>query len=110
MTDEYLIERNFKKFKPGPYLSEGVEACFQKRYDDERGKKYFITINKWEPFTHPHTGKTFPPDYEYTAQLYKKDTHDAVDILFHSSWNLEDVEEYLEMMFDTGKFDYYEEF
>ena len=45
---------------------------------------------------------------KYGLQLYKKDDHDAMDILFHSSWALKDVEDYLEKLWNTGLFDYYE--
>jgi hypothetical protein len=60
--------------------------------------------------THPHTHEVFPPSYEYSVQLYRKDTHDALDLLFHSSWTLEAVESCLENLFNTGLFDYYETF
>ena len=46
--------------------------------------------------------------YEYSTQLYRRDTHDAVDISFHSSWTLEQVEEHVEGLFKTGMYDYYE--
>ena len=110
MNDKILIENGFHSFSPGPFLDKDVELCFQKRYDNDKGKKYFITVNKWRPFTHPHTGETFPSAYEYTTQLYKKESHDALNLLFHSSWKLEDVESCLETLFATGMFDYYEKF
>lgn len=110
MTDLDFLENGFHKFQPTQFDSDGVEACFQKRYDDEVGKKYFITVKKWRPMTHPHTKETFGPGYEYNVQMYKKGSHDAVDILFHSSWTLKDVESYMEQIWNTGLFDYYEEF
>jgi hypothetical protein len=88
-----------------------METHFQKRYDDEIGKRYFITINKWRAFRHPYTGEEFPATYEYSVQLYKKDgRHDvkAVDFLFHSTWSVDEVEEYMNKLFETGLFEYYE--
>lgn len=110
MTDKELLKRKFTKYPRTPFDNESVETCFQKRYDDNIGKKYFLNVKKWSSFAHPHTGETFPPSYEYDTQLYKKDGHDAINILFHSSWNLDDVEEYLEKLWATGLFDYYEKF
>lgn len=110
MNDKFLIDNGFTEFRPNRFNSDGVEKCFQKRYDNKIGKKYFITINKWKEMKHPYTGEVWGPSYEFTTQLYKKDTHEAVDILFHSNWKLEDVEEYLSFLFDTGRFDYYEKF
>jgi hypothetical protein len=109
MTDKYLIDKGFKQFHPTQFDSDGVETCFQKRYRDNKGTRYFITINKWKPMTHPHTGEVWGPAYEYHVQLYQKEKHSAIDILFHSEWELEDVEKYLKKLFDSGMFDYYEE-
>lgn len=109
MTDKDLIERGYVEFSPSPFASDGITTCFQKWFKDENGKRYFITVNKWIEMRHPYTGATFPSTYEYETQLYKKNTHDAVNILFHSSWSIEDVEDYMAIMFDSGLFDYYEE-
>lgn len=108
MTDEKLLSKGYTEFTPGPFDNEGVIQCFQKRFRDEKGIKYFITVNKWEPFTHPHTGETFESSYEASTQLYRKDAHDAINMLFLSSWDIDDVEAYLESIFQTGLFDYYE--
>ena len=57
---------------------------------------------------HPRTGEVIFSGFEYETQLYRADTHDAVDIEFHNSWTIDLVEEHLEKMFETGLFDYYE--
>jgi len=108
VTDEYLVERGYKEYAPGPWDHDGVEKRFQKRFDDEVGKRYFIDVVKWKPFKHPHTGETFGPDYTYETQMYKKKTHDAVNFEFHSSWKLEDVEDFMRKQFSTWLYDYYE--
>lgn len=41
-------------------------------------------------------------------QMYKKESHDAINLTFHSSWTLEMVENFMEKMWNTGMFDYYE--
>ena len=108
MVDQDFLSAGFHEFSPSRFEHDGVETCFQKRYDDDHGKKYFITVNKWRAWEHPYTHEIFPSDYEYHIQMYKKDDHGAIDILFHSSWNLVDVENYMEKLWDTGLFDYYE--
>ena len=110
MTDKELIALGFKEYPPTRFDSDGIEGCFQKRYDDDKGKKYFININKWKEWRHPHTNEVEPPNYEYTSQLYKKNGHDPLNLLFHSSWTLEDVEKYMEALWNTGLFEHYEEF
>ena len=112
ITDQDFLNRGFKQFQPTPHLDpEAMETHFQKRYDDEVGKRYFITVNKWMAFKNYYTGEEFPATYEYDVQLYKKDgRHDAkaVDFLFHSTWNIDEVEEYMQKLFETGLFEYYE--
>lgn len=108
VSDQTFLDKGFTKYKPDySFDNRDIEACFQKRYDDEQGKKYFITAKKWSGFTHPYTGETFNPAYEYHIQLLSKDDRNAVDLLFHSSWELEDVEKYVEEIWKTGLFDYY---
>ena len=110
MTDEMLLERGFREFAPGPLDSAGVERCFQKRYDDESGKRYFITVRKWREWCHPTTGIVEPPAYEYDVQLYSGEGRDAIDLTFHSSWELQDVEQAMEVLWATGLFVHYETF
>ena len=102
MTDKELIERGYKEYPPTAIHSRGIEKCFQKRFDDKDGKKYFIDVNKWSPWTHPHTNEVWGPNYEYETQLYQKGTHNAVNLTFHSSWNIEDVEKMVETIFQNG--------
>lgn len=93
-NEELLIKNGYKKYKPSPIDNECITDLYQKRFDDDIGKKYFITINRWNS--------------ECTTQLYQKDTHNVLDISFHKDWELKDVEFYIEKLFNTGKFDYYE--
>lgn len=111
MTDGMFLERGFHEFAPGPLDSPGVERCFQKRYDGESGKRYFITVRKWSEHRHPHTGTVFPECYEYDVQLYHGEgNRDALDLKFHSSWTLDDVEDMMERIWNLGCFEHYERF
>ena len=48
MDDEYLLERGYKEYLPNPVLdNESIVKKFQKRFDDDFGKKYFIDVTKW---------------------------------------------------------------
>lgn len=108
MTDEKLIARGYKQYERTPFDSPSVVCRFQKRFDDEKGKKYFIDAVKWGEFRHPHTGQVFPASYEYECQLYKGGSHDAFDVNFLSSWTIEEVEAFVEKIFRTCRCDYYE--
>ena len=116
MTDQDFIQRGFKQFPPTPYLDpDGIETHFQKRYDDETGKRYFITVNKWKPNVDPRTGMVWPSNYEYEVYFAKRDNNGkgglgekAIKILLYAGWNVDEVEEYVQKLFETGLFDYYE--
>lgn len=108
MTDRDFIERGYSEYEPTEFDSECVVKRFQKRFDDDIGKKYFIDILKWDFSKFPNIYDPYP--YEYTVQLYhgNKPDADALDLYFHSSWNIDDVETFVEKIFSTGDFDYYE--
>lgn len=108
MKEKYILEKGYKEFKPTQIHSDRTSKCFQRRFDDDIGKKYFININKndWKGLLHKEVEDSYI--YEYEVQLYSKDTHDAINMLFHSSWTLDQVEEFVENMFQSGTLDYYE--
>jgi hypothetical protein len=113
LTDDIILARGYKEYKPTAFHSEGIIKCFQKRFDDDKGKKYFIDINKWSWDDIASVAHKMDPcyksyTYEFETQLYKKGTHDAVDMIFHNSWKIEQVEEFVEIMFQMGMLDYYE--
>ena len=110
MTDTEIIEKGYTEFSPSHIDDKDVEKKFQKRISNEIGKKYFITINKWKKIDVPHTNNTWGPTYEFHTQLYNKQTREPVNLLFFAGWTIESVEEYLEKLFETGLFDYYEKF
>ena len=104
--DEKLLERGYKQYNPTLFDNESVVARFQKRFDDDFGKKYFIDVLKysleyvplnrrdkwWEPFV-----------YEYTAQVSFGDNQNAMNLEFFSHWSIEEVEEYMEQFFEKMK-------
>jgi hypothetical protein len=108
MTDEYIIEKGYKEFEPTYLNSPNVVKCFQKRFDDDKGKKYFITINKWD-WTSFHRNDMVDYSYELETQIYKKNTHEPIDMTFFAGWNVDEVEEYMEKIWSPELFDYYEE-
>lgn len=109
LNDEYFTSRGYKIYEKSRFDSPNVEYLFQKRFDDSVGKKYFITVYKWDwTWCKDRMGNSPLKTYEYQVQLYKKGAHDAVDIDCHSSWSLPDVEGFIENLFQTGWFDYYE--
>lgn len=113
MTDQDFIQRGFKQFPPTPHLDfDGIETRFQKRYDDEIGKRYFITVNKWRAIKDSRIPDgVWPSSYEYEVYFQKDDGNGntkAIKILLYSGWNIDEAEEYVQKLFETGLFEYYE--
>lgn len=106
MTDVEIINAGYKEYKPTPFHSEAVTKCFQKRFDDDYGKKYFIDINKWEFPPHPHTGELMPVSYEFGAQIEFNDK--PINFTLFSGWEIEDAEKWVEDMWQNMNGDYYE--
>lgn len=113
MTDEYMLERGYRKFNPIPRIdNEHVVARFQKRFDDDFGKKYFINVVKWDNSYIPetHRGNWYKLySYEYDTQFSIGKDDNALDMTFHSSWTLEQVEDFIESFFKRMKPNYYED-
>ena len=106
--DNYLIEKGYRTFKRSEIDSIYVENLFQKRFDDDIGKKYFITIKKWQPIEVKWSGDIIGPSYEYTTQFYFGNENNPVNLDFFGGWNLEDAENKIEEIWKLGNFEYYE--
>lgn len=114
MNDEYLLERGYKQYKPMPYLdNESIVAKFQKRFDDDFGKKYFIDVAKWSyDFIPVSQRDEWWKPYSYEYDLYVTmfgEKEKPIYLKFGTSWTLEEVEAFAEDFFEKMKPNYYED-
>lgn len=110
MIDKDLIERGYSEYEPSRFQHEGIEKCFQKIFTDDFGKKYSVNVDKWKKFTHPYTGETIPERYEFITQFEYKKNNCPVNINCFSGWKIEEVEEFMEKLFQSGTMSYYERY
>lgn len=104
MTDKLLIEKGYKEFAPSPFCDEYIIKFFQKRFDDEWGKKYFINVNKYD-LTNIDTNNS-PYEFEIYLTVIGGD---AIRLLLYgSNWDIDKVEIYIDNLFNTGVYEYYE--
>ena len=111
INDEYLIKRGYKEYKPTRFDNESVVARFQKRFDDDFGKKYFIDVLKWSHDYVPNhmRDKWWKPfTYHYETQVTMFEGEKALNLEFFSDWTLEEVESFMSDMFKKMKLNYYE--
>lgn len=102
----YLEPMGFKEFEVPNFRSyDGVCTMFQKRYDDNVGKKYFIDAKIWDWSFTDRIKENYHIEYE--CQLYQKDTHDAFNINF-IDWTIEQVEQFIDNMFEKNMLEHYE--
>lgn len=112
MTDNYLLERGYKQYNPTPVIdNESIVAKFQKRFDDDLGKKYFIDVAKWSHDYVPEyrRDKWWKP-FSYAYHLYVTMFEEEKPIFFEfgTSWAIEEVESFAEEFFNKMKPNYYE--
>lgn len=110
MTNEYLEEKGYHKYQPTVLDNEHIVARFQKRFDDDIGKKYFIDIIRWsnEYIPESRRGDWWTPyTYEYETQVTMPNEK-PLNLHFFCHWTLEEVEKYMEEFFEKMKPNYYE--
>lgn len=111
MTDEYLLERGYKQYESTQFDNKSVVASFQKRFDDDFGKKYFIDVIKWSHDYVPANKRDKwwkPFTYHYEIQVTMFESEKSLNLEFFSDWALEEVEKFMEDMFEKMKLNYYE--
>lgn len=111
ITDEYIKEHGFKEYNPTRFDNDSVILKFQKRYDDDFGKKYFINILKWDNSYVPADRRDKwwrPYSYTYETQITMFKDCKALNFEFFSDWTLEQVENFMEDLFEKMKVNYYE--
>lgn len=112
MTNEYLAEHGYKEYPPTPFDNECIVARFQKRFDDNFGKRYFINILRWSRDYIPmsHRGDDWELyGYEYEIQFSMYEEEKSLELKFFNSWLLEEVENFAEDFFEKMKPNYYED-
>ncbi len=107
ITREQLLEAGYEQFRV--HHKEFSKVGYQKRFDDERGKKYFITIyeydNKWL-IDRGITRSEF--SYEPDCQFKSNGVTFYVKMLCDDSKTVQDIEEFYERLWVSMGCDYYE--
>lgn len=108
ITADTLIQNGYKKWKNvwnGEYCPWLYQKCV---YDEDGSKKYFINVKEWDFSMYERDPNMKKPSYETEVQLTKKDNNNAINLLLLSGWSLEDMEKFIEDMWQLGWFKLYE--
>ena len=104
ITKEQLIAAGYKPFKQKG-IKEYTESFYQKRFDDDKGKKYFITLSEYDYRTYHQV----PYDFSYEPDV-QFETHGVTfNATMLSPESVEQMEIFFENMWYNLGCDYYEE-
>ena len=111
MTEEYILSKGYHKEKPLQFDDKAVICRYQKSFDDEIGKKYFIDILKYDLSRVPEKMQTELKDidaYEFEMQVTIGEGNKVINMRYFCDWTLDDVEKFAADFFDKMKINYYE--
>lgn len=111
LTDEKLLAMGYKQYAPTGLDHEIVVSRFQKRFDDQYGKKYFINVLKNDHSFIPESQRgDWWTRYRYTYEVQVTcDTGEkTLNLEFFADWTVEGVEKFMADMFEKMKLNYYE--
>lgn len=109
--DKYLIERGYKEYPPTVFDNNHIVAMFQKRFDDDFGKRYFINVKKWlnDYIPTSHRDKYWNLfSYEYEVYVTMHEDEKPINLKFFSNWDVENVEKFMVDFFEKMEPNYYE--
>lgn len=108
ITQEDLISAGYKPFKQSN-IKDFTESFWQKRFDDAKGKKYFITIAEYNNSNYKELldvrGRySFEPESQFCSNGI------TFNITMLSPNSIEEMENFFGSMWVKMNCDYYEEF
>lgn len=109
ITSDSLITAGYKPFTQRG-LKEFTNSYFQKRFDDEYGKRFYITISEYD---NKDIQQRYPesntPDFSYAPDGQFTDANGVVfDIGMHSPKSVEEMESFFVNIWDKQCCEYYE--
>lgn len=118
LTIEQLEKAGYKRYSDNTKrtqncVNDPYKGTWQKRFDDERGKKYFINIAMWNfwdsDFKNSYMGDNGPDFQAYTQFNGDNDFTFNVELLHNAGRDLKAIEMWFEKMWvEIGDSNYYE--
>ena len=106
MTNQEFLDAGYTRFNPPPY-EDCITDMYQKCFEDEIGKKYFITVERWD-YTPVARGRNIPISYNFTVQFNTQEDR-TLNIDCFNGFDIESAENFFENIWNTGWFKYYSE-
>jgi hypothetical protein len=104
LTKEALLAAGYNPFTQ-KNIKEFTNSFYQKRFDDEKGKRYFITIAEYDDRDLP----VHFDDFSYSPDTQFNSNGVTFEIEMLTPESVEQMEAFFERMWADMKCDYYEE-
>lgn len=104
LTREALLAAGYKPFTQ-KNIKEFTNSFYQKRFDDENGKKYFITIAEYDNRMYADMNL---PDFSYSPDTQFNSNGVTFEIEMLTPESVEQMEAFFERMWVQMGCDYYE--
>lgn len=115
-----MIAEGYKEFKPNTIISPSAKKAYQKRYEDEKGIKYYITCYEydWSEYPNISSGRDYHKSWEFDVQFTLEDKRSfniqTVGWYFfenkwkHKATSLKEVEDFFEKTWSSLNCQHYE--
>lgn len=108
------LDKGYRRYEVAPNnreLNKLASFMLQKRLDDEKGKKYFITVYCYDRKNYPDYMRNNMPEIGYmpTAHFSLRDDRPFFNIEMNAPNSVEEAESYFELFWETLNNPYYEE-
>lgn len=107
LTKEALLAAGYRPFKQ-KNIREFTDQFYQKRFDNDQGKKYFITVAEYDNRKY-HDRMPTLPDFSYSPDTQFNSNGVTFEIEMLTPESVEQMEAFFERMWVDMKCDYYEE-
>jgi hypothetical protein len=107
INEQTLLANGYRTYRDSLKTDPGYVISFQKRFDDETGKKYFINFDHFDfVFGNGNTVFSFSPHVQFSLGAER----DHVNVAMHGrdDHTLEEVEAFFEKVWNQMGFDHYE--
>lgn len=94
--DVRFLSAGYTVFPSSPWSR--ADYIYQKCAKDSRGKKYYITVERYPPIPDSRV----PASAEFTAQFCDAVTNNPMNLRLFGNWEIPAAEERIEMLFQVG--------
>lgn len=105
LTKETLLAAGYKPFKSR--VKQYTDQGYQKRFDDEHGKRYFITVWEYDNRPYKHNCPQLN-DFNYAPESQFEIGTIAFNVEMITPESVEEMEAFFERMWMSMNCDYYE--